>query len=625
MSSPAENEKNSEILFPSSEHIQNSSNPSPHAALNGGACIHYERDRASSGGKFFKNFGWMGDLPEWKIGNEKLKGRALNWSIGFIASCGFLMFGYDQGVLSALLTLDSFQEVLPLMTPRDKSNDLCWLDNPTNTIPHPTYCTGDANTQAAGVAIYQIGCWMGSLVILAYGERWGRKSSTFWGSLIMIIGTIMQAACFDYGLFVAGRVVGGIGNGMVTSSEYFFKVSSTYNDPDQVAIPTWQSECARPHQRGVLIMLSGALISAGVMIAYWVDYGFYFLTGSVRWRFPLMFQSFFTIIVMIGLLYLPDSPRWLTMQGRHAEARDVTARLVGKAEDHPEVEEELRNINEALEVQSRGGSFKYRELLTNGPSQNLRRSTLAMVSQFFQQMCGINLVTYYATVIFENSLGFGPEMARLLAACNGTEYFMASLIALPLIERTGRRKLMIIGAFGMMVSMAILAGTVSTGEIMENGAPRLETQYGVTATVFLFVFNSFFAIGWLGMTWLYPAEITNLRIRIQANALSTSSNWMSNFLIVMITPPAFANLGYQTYIIFAVFNAALIPCVYLFFPETKGRTLEELDVVFASANAQGISPVKQSLQMPKLAGDSLDRELARYFGTSSDEETSREK
>ncbi|EIT82272.1 putative transporter [Aspergillus oryzae 100-8] len=587
MSSPAENKKTSDILFPSSEHIQNSSDPSPHAALNKEACVRYERDRASSGGKFFKSFGWMGDLPEWKVGGEKLKGRALNWSIGFIASCGFLMFGYDQGVLSALLTLDSFQEVLPLMTPRDKSNDLCWLDNPTNTIPNPTYCTGDANTQAAGVAIYQIGCWMGSLVILAYGERWGRKSSTFWGSLIMIIGTIMQAACFDYGLFVAGRVVGGIGNGMVTST-----------------IPTWQSECARPHQRGVLIMLSGALISAGVMIAYWVDYGFYFLTGSVRWRFPLMFQSFFTIIVMIGLLYLPDSPRWLTMQGRHAEARDVTARLVGK---------------------SRGGSFKYRELLTNGPSQNLRRSTLAMVSQFFQQMCGINLVTYYATAIFENSLGFGPEMARLLAACNGTEYFMASLIALPLIERTGRRKLMIIGAFGMMVSMAILAGTVSTGEIMENGAPKLETQYGVTATVFLFVFNSFFAIGWLGMTWLYPAEITNLRIRIQANALSTSSNWMSNFLIVMITPPAFANLGYQTYIIFAVFNAALIPCVYLFFPETKGRTLEELDVVFASANAQGISPVKQSLQMPKLAGDSLDRELARYFGTSSDEETSREK
>ncbi|KAF9882668.1 hypothetical protein FE257_005662 [Aspergillus nanangensis] len=609
MSSVSDSEKKRETgLFPTAEHYQNAPDASsPEPNMTREERIKYERRRASPDTGIARYFSWMGDLPEWKLNGKHLVGRTLNWAIGFIASCGFLMFGYDQGVLSALLTLDSFQETLSLMTPREKSNALCWLDE-ARTVPHPTHCQGDANTQAAGVAIYQIGCWMGSLVILAYGEKWGRKSSTFWGSLIMIIGTIMQAACFEYGLFVAGRVVGGIGNGMVTST-----------------IPTWQSECARPHQRGVLIMLSGALISAGIMIAYWVDYGFYFLEGSVRWRFPLMFQSFFTIIVMIGLLYLPDSPRWLIMKGRHTEARGVTARLVDKPEDDPEVEEELRNINDALEVQSKGGPFRYRELLTNGPSQNFRRATLGIVAQFFQQICGINLITYYATFLFENSLGFGPAMSRLLAACNGTEYFLASLVALPLIERVGRRKLMLVGAFGMMASMAILAGTVSTGVVSENGAPQLDTRYGVTATVFLFVFNSFFAIGWLGMTWLYPAEITNLRIRIQANALSTSSNWMSNFLIVMITPPAFANLGYQTYIMFAVFNAALIPCVYLFFPETKGRTLEEMDIVFASASAQGINPVKQSLNMPKLTGQALDDEIMRYFGPGSDEEVPREK
>ncbi|KAI9367005.1 general substrate transporter [Aspergillus egyptiacus] len=558
-----------------------------------------ERDRTRPATAVARYFSRMGDLPEWGFGGSKLTGRTLNWSIGFIASCGFLMFGYDQGVLSALLTLDDFQKELPLMTPRDDFNALCWIDTPQGRIPNPDNCKGTANTQAAGVAIYQIGCWLGSLVILVYGERWGRKSSTFWGSLIMIIGTVMQAATFDYGLFVAGRVVGGIGNGMVTST-----------------IPTWQSECARPHQRGVLIMLSGALISAGIMIAYWVDYGFYFLTGSVRWRFPLMFQSFFTIVVMFGLLYLPDSPRWLIMQGRHTEARDVMARLLDQGDYDAEVEQELRNINDALAAQSKGGTFRYRELLTNGPSQNFRRAALAVVAQFFQQIVGINLITYYATFIFENSLGFAPDMSRLLAACNGTEYFLASLVALPLIERTGRRKLMLIGVFGMMSSMAILAGAVSTGRILPNGAPELDTKYGVTATVFLFVFNTFFALGWLGMTWLYPAEITNLRIRIQANALSTSSNWMSNFLIVMITPPAFKNLGYKTYVIFAVINAAVFPCVYFFFPETKGRTLEELDVVFASANAQGISPVKQSLKMKKLEGHEVDAELAKYFDST---------
>ncbi|KFH44265.1 Sugar transporter-like protein [Hapsidospora chrysogenum ATCC 11550] len=546
-------------------------------------------------------FSRMGDLPEWKVSGKHLSGTALNYCIGFIASCGFLMFGYDQGVLSALLTLDDFQKDIPLMTPRDQSNNLCWLDNPSNTEPDPAMCTGDPNTQAAGVAIYQIGCFLGAVVILFYGETWGRKSSTFWGSALMIVGTIMQAAAHEYGLFVAGRVVGGIGNGMVTST-----------------IPTWQSECARPHQRGFLITLSGALISGGIMIAYWVDYGFYFLEGTVRWRFPIAFQSFFTIIVMIGLLFLPDSPRWLAMKGRMDEAREVTSRLLGKPFDDDEVSIEIQAITEALEVQSRGGGFKYRELLTNGPSQNLRRTLLGVAAQFFQQICGINLITYYATFLFENSLGFGPSMSRLLAAFNGTEYFLASLIALPLIERSGRRKLMLFGAVGMMASMAILGGTVSTGGVTETGAPVLDTGFGITATVFLFVFNTFFAIGWLGMTWLYPAEITNLRIRIQANALSTCSNWLSNFLIVMITPPAFANLGYRTYVMFAVFNAAILPCVYLFFPEPKGRSLEELDIIFASAHADGVNPVKRAKEMRHIEGHELESELDKYFGVTGE-------
>merc|ERR1712072_1403142 len=494
----------------------------------------YERDKdRPDGWKGF--FSRMGNLPEWKLGKKKLSGKPLNVSIAWAAACGFLMFGYDQGVLSALLTLDDFQLSLPLMTPRSRANDLCWLDAPTNTIPDPNNCTGDSNTQAAGVAIYQIGCFLGAVLILFYGEVWGRKSSTFYGSIIMIVGTILQAAAHDYGTLVTGRVIGGIGNGMVTST-----------------IPTWQSECARPEKRGILITLSGALISGGIMISYWVDYGFFWLEGSVRWRFPIAFQIFFTLLVIWGLFYLPESPRWLVMKGRLTEARDVTARLLDLDDGDVQVDMELHNIQEALEVQSTGGGFKMRELLHGGFSQNFQRTALGMASQFFQQICGINLITYYATFVFENSLGFDAGMSRLLAACNGTEYFMASLIALPLIERSGRRNLMLFGAFGMMASMAILAGSTSTGETLPNGAPQLSTTYGVVATVFLFGFNTFFAIGWLGMTWLYPAEVTNLRIRIQANALSTCSNWLSNFLIVMITPPAFANLKWRTYTMFAV-------------------------------------------------------------------------
>lgn len=125
------------------------------------------------------------------------------------------------------------------------------------------------------------------------------------------------------------------------------------------------------------------------------------------------------------------------------------------------------------------------------------------------------------------------------------------------------------------------------------------------------------------MTWLYPAEITNLRIRTQANALSTCSNWLSNFLIVMITPPAFANIGYRTYIIFAVMNAAIIPCVYFFFPEPKGRSLEELDVIFASAHADSVNPVKRAKEMRPIRGNELESELDKYFGSSDQIEHAR--
>lgn len=125
------------------------------------------------------------------------------------------------------------------------------------------------------------------------------------------------------------------------------------------------------------------------------------------------------------------------------------------------------------------------------------------------------------------------------------------------------------------------------------------------------------------MTWLYPAEITNLRIRIQANALSTCSNWLSNFLIVMITPPAFDNLGYQTYVMFAVFNAAILPCVYFFFPEPKGRSLEELDIIFASANADGVNPVKRAKEMRHIEGHEVESELDKYFGGGELEQVER--
>jgi hypothetical protein len=174
----------------------------------------------------------LGSLPEWNVpGYGLLQGKALNNAIAWCSCLAFLMFGYDQGVLSGVLTLDDFQRHFPLMTPRERQNDLCWLDAPTNTVPDPRMCTGSPSILSACVAVYQIGCFLGAILILFYGEVWGRKSSSFWGSFVMIVGTIIQVAAGGasggnagaYAVLCIGRVVGGIGNGMVTASEYFNK------------------------------------------------------------------------------------------------------------------------------------------------------------------------------------------------------------------------------------------------------------------------------------------------------------------------------------------------------------------------------------------------------------------
>jgi hypothetical protein len=174
-------------------------------------------------------FSRMGNIPEWDVpGVGQLQGKLLNTAIAWCSCLAFLMFGYDQGVMSGLLTLNDFQRHFPLMTPLSQANAVCWTDPPTNTVRDARMCTGDANTQAAAVALYQVGCFLGAVLILFYGEVWGRKSSTFWGSLIMIIGTIFQVAAGGtnggdagaYAVLIVGRVVGGVGNGMVTSSKF---------------------------------------------------------------------------------------------------------------------------------------------------------------------------------------------------------------------------------------------------------------------------------------------------------------------------------------------------------------------------------------------------------------------
>ncbi|KAJ0117450.1 sugar transporter stl1 [Diaporthe amygdali] len=462
-----------------------------------------------------------------------LRGHSLNWAVGVIAGCDFLLFGYDQGVMGGILTLPIFLAQFPDIDPS------AGPDSATRS----TY-------QGIAVASYNLGCFLGAVITIFIGNPLGRKKMIMLGTSIMLVGAALQASAYTLPHFIVGRIITGLGNGGNTST-----------------VPTWQSETSHAHKRGKLVMIEGALITGGIMISYWVDLGLSFAPGSVAWRFPLAFQIVFCLFILAFIPGLPESPRWLILKGREDEAREVLAALSDVDVSDKVINSEFNEIKDTVLEMSKG---TFADLFTMGKDRNLHRTLLAYINQMFQQISGINLITYYAAVIYSN-LGMSDFMSRLLAALNGTEYFIASWPAVFLVERVGRRKLMLFGAVGQAATMAILAGV--------NSDPNNKGA-NIAGIVFLFVFNTFFAVGWLGMTWLYPAEIVPLRIRAPANALSTSGNWIFNFMVVMITPVAFDTIGYQTYIIFAVINAFMVPSVYFFYPETAYRSLEEMDSIF---------------------------------------------
>lgn len=255
------------------------------------------------------------------------------------------------------------------------------------------------------------------------------------------------------------------------------------------------------------------------MLSYWIDFGFSFLQSEIAWRFPIAFQIFFALVILAFILELPESPRytckhhpvqntviltslrWLIYQGHEDEAINVLAALSDKSPEDKYIAAEFTAIKDTV-LEAEATTFK--DLFTMDEDRHFHRVALAYINQMFQQISGtslsmqmfkaikadrsqpgINLITYYAATIYENEIGLTPFISRILAACNGTEYFLASWIAVFIIEKIGRRKLMIFGATGMSLSMVILAVMTSIGG----------TVPGIIAAAFLFIFNTFFAIG----------------------------------------------------------------------------------------------------------------------------------
>ncbi|KAJ5376623.1 hypothetical protein N7509_013509 [Penicillium cosmopolitanum] len=459
-----------------------------------------------------------------------LTGRELAWAITATAGSGFLLFGYDQGVMSGLLTGDAFVARFPEIN--------------TTKTGH-----GSSALQGTVVAIYEIGCFLGAIISLFVGEMLGRRKCIMAGCAILSIGAALQCSAYGIPQLIVGRVVAGVGNGLNTST-----------------IPVWHSELSKAASRGKGLAIELAINIFGVMLSYWVDYGFSYNSSEAQFRVPIAIQIAFAVLTFIGVVFLPESPRWLIKHGKEDEARHIIWSLQDNAREIDEhdtvVSVDVRDISQAIREETEAsaeGSFKL--LFKDGPQRFFTRTLLGMGGQMMQQVSGINLITYYATVIFEESVGMDHNTALLLAGFN---------VPIWVIDRLGRRKLMMFAVIGQGCCMAILAGTVWDGT----------HSSGLVATVMLFMFNFFFAVGLLAIPWLLPAEYAPLAIRTRSASLATATNWIFTFLVVEITPVSISNIGYRTYIYFAVFNFCFFPLIYFFYPETRHLTLEQIDHLF---------------------------------------------
>ncbi|WWC72735.1 uncharacterized protein I206_106699 [Kwoniella pini CBS 10737] len=518
-----------------------------------------------------------GTQPLVKYGG--LNGNALLYAVVGIATCGFSLFGYDQGLMSGIIASRQFNTEFPA------------------TKQHDVNDVHAGTVQGSVTSCYEVGCFFGALIAFFIGDKMGRRKMMFGGAVVMIIGTIISVTSFGPGdtsgrgnvggfvQFIVGRVITGFGNGANTAT-----------------IPSWVAETSKAHNRGFLICMEASTVAVGTVIAYWIDFGLSFVDSSVSWRFPIAMQILFAMILIGGVAVLPESPRWLIAHGRPDEGLRVIAALDARSIDDPVSVADHKKIVDALQAQMAAKSNKTRDLLKMGKQQHFRRALVGASTQLFQQIGGCNAVIYYSTVLFENQIGLETQLSLILGGVLSIVYMIFALTSFFLVEKVGRRKLFLWGTVGQAVSMFITFGCLLPG--------RATSAKGAAFGLYFFI--AWFGATWLPLPWLYPAELNSMAVRTQANAVSTMVNWIFNFTVVQVLPTMTASIGAYTFLFFGCINLVFLPFIYFFYPETTGRSLEELDVIFAHAHLTQRRPTLVAAELPKLSDHQIQEMTDRY-------------
>ncbi|RSM18481.1 hypothetical protein CDV31_002617 [Fusarium ambrosium] len=485
--------------------------------------------------------------------------------IAAFACIGGILYGYNQGMFSGILTMASFGKHMGDYV--ENTTKKGWL-----------------------TAILELGAWLGAVLSGAIAELCSRKYGILIATTVFMLGVIIQATAVEAGhdSILAGRFITGMGVGSLST-----------------IVPLYNSECAPPEVRGALVALQQLAITFGIMISFWIDYGCNYIGGTdidsqsdAAWLVPICLQLAPALILFIGMMWMPFSPRWLIHHDREAEAREILADLRGLPTDHELIELEFLEIKaqSLFEKRSLAERFPHLQALTASNIFKLqfvsiralfqsramfKRVIVATVTMFFQQWTGINAVLYYAPQIF-GQLGLSENTTSLLATgVVGIAMFIATVPAVLWIDRLGRKPVLIVGAIGMATCHIIIA--VILAKNIDNFHNHQAAGWGAICMVWLFVVH--FGYSWGPCAWIIIAEIWPLSTRPYGTSLGASSNWMNNFMQVnvgQVTPDMLTGITYGTYILFGLLTYLGAAFIYFVVPETKRLSLEEMDLIFGS-------------------------------------------
>lgn len=494
------------------------------------------------------------------------------------AAFGGIFFGYDTGWMGGVLNMDYFikqytgHEYPDIVFPGLSSKDPKVVE-----YRNQKFSISSMN-QSLVTSILSAGTFFGAIIAGDIADFIGRRITIILGCAIFCVGGILETASTGLGVMVAGRLIAGLGVGFISA-----------------IVILYMSEIAPKKVRGAVVAGYQFCITIGILLANCVVYATQNRRDTGSYRIPIAVQFLWAIILAVGLALLPESPRYWVKKGKLDKAAHALGRVRGQAVDSEYIQDELAEIiaNHEYEMSvvpqtSYLGSWAacFSGNITN-PASNSRRSFVGIVIQMMQQLTGINFIFYFGPVFFQQ-LGSidNPFLIGLVTTLVNVCSTPASFI---MVEKIGRRNILIYGAAGMVIMQYIVGAIGATAG--KNTADHPANPNATRAMIAFICLNiSVFATTWGPAAWIVIGEIFPLTIRSRGVGLSTASNWFWNCIIGVITPylvadrPDSAKLGSNVFFMWGSLCIISFLFAFFFVPETKGLTLEQVDKMLEETN-----------------------------------------